>query len=151
MKTTHVLSLTAPLLLLTACATTPARPALSEFQDIPVVETMTYDPERSTIIEASRVKAARFVYKGRVEAESLGTSMRTGLEQNGWRHVATTTGSQRSITQLYSKGQSQLQLLIWEGSWNTFLEVTAARLDDGTLPVPAVAPTPGPGAQQVSK
>ena len=151
MKITHVLSLTAPLLLLTACSTTSGRPALSEFQDIPVVETMAYDAERSTIIEASKIKAARFVYKGRVEVQSLGTSMRTGLEQNGWKHVATTTGSQRSITQLYSKGQSQLQLLIWEGSWNTFLEVTTARLDDGTLPQPAIAPAPGTGAQQVSR
>jgi hypothetical protein len=152
MKTQHVLSLAAPLLLLSACATTPGRPALSEFPDIPMVESMAYSPERSTIIESPKVKAARFVYKGRIEPESLGNEMRKGLEANGWKTVSSTTASRGSITQIYEKGSSTTQVLIWEGSWNTYLEVTTARVNDGTIPVaPVTAPAPGPGAAQVLK
>jgi hypothetical protein len=151
MKTTHVLSLTASLFLLAACATTASRPTMSEFQDIPIVETMAYAPDRSAIIESPKVKAARFVYKGRIEAESLGASMRTGLEQNGWKHLGTTTTSRGSLTQLFEKGTSSVQVVIWEGSWNTYLEVTTARLNDGTLPQPVVAPPPSAGAQQAIK
>jgi hypothetical protein len=74
MKTTRARRLTVLLLvalLLAACATTPSRPVRSEFADIPVPKGMTYVPDRSTIIETPNVKAARFVYRGRLELEGL--------------------------------------------------------------------------------
>jgi hypothetical protein len=78
--------------------------------------------------------------------------MRKGLEANGWKTVSSTTASRGSITQIYEKGSSTTQVLIWEGSWNTYLEVTTARVNDGTIPLaPVTAPAPGPGAAQVLK
>ena len=129
MSTQHAITVAASLLLLSACATAPVRPAFSEFQDIPVVEGMNYDPGRSTVIESPTIKAARFVYRGRIEVESLSASTRKGLEANGWRHVGTTTTSKGSILEVFEKTGSTVQLVYWEGFWYTYLEVAATRLN----------------------
>ena len=54
------------------CATGTARPPRSEFEDIAVPRGLTYQPDKSTVIESPAVKAARLVYRGRLEPVSLG-------------------------------------------------------------------------------
>ena len=119
------------LLLTSACATTSTRQVRSEFEDIPVPKGLTYQADRSTIIESPSVKAARLVYRGRVEPESLGTAMRSLLETNGWRPVSSTTmSSNNGTTQVYEKGGNSLQVVVWEGglfNWYTYVELTASR------------------------
>src|SRR5438093_5806085 len=85
------------------CASAPSRPVRSEFEDIPVPKGLTYQPSKSTIIESPTVKAARLVYRGRLEVESLALAMRTTLEANGWRHVSSTSAADHGITQVYEK------------------------------------------------
>jgi len=114
-------------ILLAACATTPTRPTRSEFQDIPVPNGLTYVPDRSTIIESPTVKAARLVYRGRIELESLAVAIRATLESNGWRHLSSTTSSNPTTTQVYEKGGNSLQVVFWETWWYTYVEVTASR------------------------
>src|SRR5438046_4886601 len=71
------------MLLASGCATKGLR---SEFDDVPVPRGMTYQPDRSVVIESPTIKAGELVYRGRLEPESLGLAMRTLLESNGWRH-----------------------------------------------------------------
>ena len=123
----RVLAGFAALLLLTACATTPSHPVQSESLEISVPKEMNYDPDRSTIIESPAVRAARFVYRGRVELESLANAMRRTLEGSGWRHLSSATMSAPSTTQVYEKGGNYAQLVFWEGSWYTYMEVTTSR------------------------
>ncbi len=115
-------------LLLGACASAPTNPARSEFEDIPVPKGLTYRAGKSTIIESPTVKAARLVYRGRLEPSSLGVALRATLEANGWRHVSTTS-VERGITQVYEKAGSSLEVLVWEGWWGifTYVELTASR------------------------
>src|SRR6266550_9197318 len=95
------------LLALTAgCATSSSQPTRSEFEDIPVANGLTYQPSKSTIIESPTVKAARLVYRGRLEVESLSVAMRTTLEANGWRHVSSTSAAEHGVTQVYEKSGS---------------------------------------------
>ncbi len=123
----HVLAVSAVVLLLTACASTPPRPVRSEFEDIPVPKGLAYQPDRSTVIESPSVKAARLVYRGRIEIESLSTAMRTTLEANGWRNVSSTSTAKHGTTQVYEKNGNSLQVLLWEGVWYTYVELTASR------------------------
>src|SRR5213593_600360 len=116
-----VLALTA------GCATTSARSTRSEFEDIPVPKGLTYQPSKSTIIESPTVKAARLVYRGRLEVESLSVAMRTTLEANGWRHVSSTSAAEHGITQVYEKSGSSLEVGVLDGWWFTFVELTASR------------------------
>ena len=115
-------------LLLGACASAPTNPARSEFEDIPVPKGLTYLAAKSTIIESPTVKAARLVYRGRLEPSSLAVALRATLEANGWRHVSTTS-VERGITQVYEKAGSSLEVLVWEGWWGifTYVELTASR------------------------
>ena len=54
---------TAVLLLWTAaCATTTTMP-LRQFDDIPLPGGLTYQPERSVVIESPTLKAAQLVYR----------------------------------------------------------------------------------------
>ncbi len=122
------LSLSLVVLTLTACASSPPRQPLSEFEDIPVPKGLALDSDKSTVIETPSVKAARLVYKGRVEASSLGVAFRTTLEANGWRHVTSTTSSDKGTTQVYEKAGNSLQLSIYEGIYYTWVEVSATRL-----------------------
>jgi hypothetical protein len=115
-----VLALTA------GCATTASRPTRSEFEDIPVPTGLTYQPSESTIIESPTVKAARLVYRGRLEVASLSDAMRTTLEANGWRHVGSTSAD-NDITQVYEKPGSSLEVRLIDGWWFTYVELTASR------------------------
>jgi len=115
------------LLLTTACATTASRPVRSEFEDIPVPKGLSYLEDRSTIIESPSVKAARLLYRGRVEVGSLGVAMRTTLEANGWRSVSSTSAGAQGLLQVYEKTGNSLQVRIWEEIYFTYVELTASR------------------------
>jgi len=110
-----------------SCASTPTRAVRSEFEDIPVPKGLTYESDRSTIIESPQVKAARLVYRGRIEIESLAAAMRSTLEGNGWRNVSSTTTSRHGTTQVYEKAGNSVQVVLWEGFWYTYVELTASR------------------------
>src|SRR5216117_4240628 len=108
------------MLLATACATTRLR---TGFDDVPLPRGLTYQPQRSVVIESPSVKAGELVYRGRLEPESLGLAMRTLLESNGWRHVNTTTSAKDGTRQVYEKGGNALEAHISEGFWFTHLVI----------------------------
>jgi hypothetical protein len=112
---------------LTGCATLAPKAARSEFEDIPVPKGLAYLDDESTIIESPSVKAAKLIYRGRVEPVSLGNAMRSTLEANGWRHVSTATAGDQGTTQVYEKPGNALQVRVWEGWYYTYLELTASR------------------------
>jgi len=111
----------------TACASAPPRPVRSEFEDIPVPKGLAYQQDQSTIIESATVKAARLVYRGRLELMSLSVAMRSTLEANGWRHVSSTTTGGEGATQVYEKAGTSLEVRMWEGWWYTYVALTASR------------------------
>jgi hypothetical protein len=127
MSIQHMVAAFLVLALFAGCATTSSRPTRSEFEDIPVPKGLTYQPSKSTIIESPTVKAARLVYRGRLEVESLALAMRTTLEANGWRHVSSTSAAEHGITQIYDKSGSSLEVRLLDGWWYTFVELTASR------------------------
>jgi hypothetical protein len=108
------------------CATS-SRAVRSEFEDIPVLKGLTYLEDRSTIIESPSVKAARLLYRGRIEVNSLALAMRATLEANGWRSVSNTTVAPHGITQVYEKAGTSLQVRVWEGWVFTYVEFTTGR------------------------
>ena len=113
----------------TSCASSsgPARQR-SEFEDVPVPVGLTLDTSRTTIIESPTVKAARLFYKSRIKPESLAVAYRASLEANGWRHVSSTTSSSMGTTQVYEKQDSSLQIMIYEGWYYTWTEVSTTRI-----------------------
>lgn len=111
---------------LAACASSP-RPVRSEFEDIPVPRGLALVESRSTVIESPSVKAARLVYRGRVESKSLAAAMRTTLEAHGWRSVSATSTGPQGTTQVYEKGGNSLEVRLWDGWWYTYVELTASR------------------------
>src|SRR5213594_2014474 len=127
MNSQHIVSAFLVLAFAAGCATGSSRPVRSEFEDIPVPKGLAYQPSKSTIIESPTVKAARLVYRGRLEVESLGAAMRTTLEANGWRHVSSTSAAAHGITQVYEKSGSSLEVRVLDGWWFTFVELTASR------------------------
>lgn len=127
MKTVRLVAVALLVLSVSACTSAPPRPVRSEFEDVPVPRGLTYQPEQSTIIESPTVKAARLVYRGRIEVDSLALALRTTLEQNGWRHVSTTSAAGHGTTQVYDKGGASLQVQVWEGWWWTYVEMNASR------------------------
>jgi len=129
MKTQRPLLVFAVMLLTVACSTASPRPVRSEFEDVPVPTGLPYPPGESTVIESSSVKAARLVYRGRLEPDSLGVAMRSTLEANGWRNVSSTTTAPDGITQVYEKAGNSLELHIWEGflQWYTYVELKTSR------------------------
>jgi hypothetical protein len=127
-------------LTLSACASSSStRTARSQFEDIPVPSGLTLDQDKSTIIESPTVKAARLVYKGRIEVTSLAAAMRTTLEGGGWRTLASTTSADKGTTQVYERGGDSLQVLIYEGAWYTYLELAGTRMQQPGAPS-AMAP-----------
>jgi hypothetical protein len=126
----RVLILCTLLLTLTSCASSsgPARPQRSEFEDVPVPAGLTLDTSRTTIIESPTIKAARLFYKSRIKPDSLAVAYRTSLEANGWRHVSSTTSADKGTTQVYEKQDSSLQVLIYEGWYYTWTEVSTTRI-----------------------
>ena len=109
------------------CATSSSQPTRSEFEDIPVANGLTYQPSKSVIIESPTVKAARLVYRGRVEVDSLAVAMRTALEANGWRYVSSTSTSDHGVTQVYEKAGNPLEVRLIDGWWYTYVEMTISR------------------------
>jgi hypothetical protein len=128
MMSTRLAAVVAAALALAACASNPPRTVKSQFEDIPVAKGMSYRPGESTVIETPTVQAAREVYRGRIELESLATATRTTLEANGWRHVSTTKTAQHGINQVFEKQGTSLQVLLWEGLIYTYAEYTTARV-----------------------
>jgi hypothetical protein len=63
-----------------------------------------------------------------VESDGLGVAFRTTLEANGWRHLSSTTSADKGTTQVYEKGGNSLQLMIYEGIYYTWVEVSATRV-----------------------
>ena len=109
------------------CASAPPKQVRSEFEDIPVPKGLSYQSDKSTIIESPTVKAARLVYRGRLEAASLGAALRATLEANGWRHISTTSVEARGATQVYEKAGTSLQVRLWEGWIFTYAELSVGR------------------------
>lgn len=95
---------------------------------MPVPQGLGLDWSRSTIIESPTIKAARLFYTGRLEPASLAVAFRTTLEANGWRHVSSTTAADKGTTQVYDKTGSSLQVLIYEGWYYTWAELSATRV-----------------------
>ena len=124
---TRVLAAVSLVVVMTGCATLSPRAARSEFEDIPVPKGLSYVEGDSTIIESPNVKAAKLVYRGRVEPVSLGSAMRSTLEANGWRHVSSATAGDKGTTQVYEKPGNALQVRVWEGWYYTYVELTASR------------------------
>jgi hypothetical protein len=142
---TRALTVVGLVSLLTACATAPSRPMRTEFEDIPVPKGLTYLEDHSTIIESSQLKAARLVYRGRLEPISLGVALRTTLEANGWRHVSSVTSVDNTAAQIFEKAGQSLQVRLWEGFWFTYVELTAGRvLPPGSARLMDGATSPGP-------
>ena len=135
----RVLLLCAFVLTLAACASSsgPTRAQRSEFEDVPVPSGLTLDSNRTTIIESPTVKAARLFYRSRIKPESLAVAYRTALEANGWRHVSSTTSANKGTTQVYEKQDSSLQVLIYEGWYYTWTEVSTTRVTGRPTAAPA--------------
>src|SRR6266478_9106632 len=126
---TRVMILSTLALTLASCAASgPAKPQRSEFEAVPVPSGLTLDSSRTTIIESPTLKAARLFYKSRIKPESLAVAYRTSLEANGWRHISSTTSASKGTTQVYEKQDSSLQVLIYEGWYYTWTEVSTTRI-----------------------
>jgi hypothetical protein len=132
----RVLILGALVLVLTSCTSSGPVRQRSEFEDVPVPAGLTLDQSRTTIIESPTVKAARLFYKSRIKPESLALAYRASLEANGWRHVSSTTSASKGTTQVYEKQESSLQVLIYEGLYYTWTEVSTTRIV-GRPPAPS--------------
>ena len=132
----RVLILGALVLILTSCTSSGPVRQRSEFEDVPVPAGLTLDQSRTTIIESPTVKAARLFYKSRIKPESLALAYRSSLEANGWRHVSSTTSASKGTTQVYEKQESSLQVLIYEGLYYTWTEVSTTRIV-GRSPAPS--------------
>ncbi len=125
MSTVKLAVAVSAVLVLAGCASAPPKAVRSEFEDIPVPRGLSLHVSKSTVIESPAVKAARLVYRGRIEIDSLAVAMRTTLEANGWRHVSSTTSP--DVIQVYEKAGSSLQVRLWEGWYYTYVELTASR------------------------
>jgi hypothetical protein len=128
MKTLHLALLGLTLFLATACAT--ALPPRADFGDIPVPEGLAYQPDDSATIESVAVKAARHIYRSRLEPDSLATLIRTTLESSGWRHMSSTATPAQAV-QVFQKANDTLQVRVWEGgmfNFYTYVEYAAARV-----------------------
>ena len=127
MKTPRTIAGALLIVILAGCATLSPKTSRSEFEDIPVPKGLSYVEGDSTIIESPNVKAAKLVYRGRVEPVSLGNAMRSTLEANGWRHVSTAMAGDKGTTQVYDKPGHALQVRLWEGWYYTYVELTTSR------------------------
>ena len=127
MKTSRTIAGALLVVILAGCATFAPKAARNEFEDIPVPKGLAYVENDSTIIESPAVKAAKLVYRGRVEVVSLGNAMRSTLEANGWRHVSTAMAGDKGTTQVYDKPGHALQVRVWESWYYTYVELTTSR------------------------
>ena len=133
MRALHFALVSLVLFAASACVTTASSRSLrSEFEDIPVPKGLSYVESHSVVIESTSVKAARMLYRGRIEVTSLATALRTTLEANGWRAVSNTSGASNGTTQVYEKAGNSLQVRVWEGWYYTYVEMTASRALQGS-------------------
>jgi hypothetical protein len=121
---THVAATLVLVLFTTACATTAMR---RQFDDVPIPTGLTYQPDRSVVIESQAVKAGQLVYRGRLEPDSLGEVMRALLEPNGWSVVSRTTSPKDGIRLTYEKDGRALEVHITEELWYTYLTVSSSQ------------------------
>ncbi len=136
--TTRTLAAALALVVLAGCATLSPKTGRAEFEDIPVPKGLSYVESESTIIESPTVKAAKLLYRGRVEPVSLGSAMRSTLESNGWRHVSSAMAGDKGTTQVYEKSGQSLQVRVWEALYYTYVELTASR---AITPAPSTSST----------
>lgn len=129
--TTFATAAIAFVLFLSACSSTKGVPPIrSEFMDIPLPGGLTYMPGESAVIESETVRAARLMYSSSFEPGSLVLSIQEGLLGNGWRLTRTSAFPNLGTIQLYEKGESSLQVRIWEGgafSSSTYVELSGTR------------------------
>lgn len=114
------------LLLAASCATVPARPLPPRFTGIPQPAGLTYQPDRSLVIESPNAKAAHLVYRGRVGADRVAQAMRATLEASGWRHLSTSSDVGRPIVQAYTRAEDALMVEVTTGLWFTYLTLDVA-------------------------
>jgi len=120
-------------LLTAACATTTTAPR-RQFDDIPLPTGLTYQPDRSVMIESTAARAGQLVYRGRLEPVSLNDVMRSYLESNGWQSVSRTS-SPSDTWLVYEKDGRAVEVHIYEKLWYTYLTLSASEV----VP-PAMAP-----------
>jgi hypothetical protein len=121
-------------LLTAACATTLTTPR-RQFDDIPLPAGLTYQPDRSVMIESTAARAGQLVYRGRLEPVSLGDVMRAYLESNGWQSVSRTSTPEDTWL-IYEKDGKAVEVHVYEKLWYTYLTLSASEV---AQPVPATA------------
>ena len=135
--------------LTSACSTAKPMPPLGGLEDVPLPAGLTYQPAETVIIESASAQAARLVYRGRIQPESLRLATRTILESHGWRHVSTGSATGHSSIQAFEKSGDSVQVDIYEGVWFTYIAVDTSRALLSARPTasdPVV-----PGATEVSQ
>jgi hypothetical protein len=137
-------------LLTAACSTSMTTPR-RQFDDIPIPAGLTYQEDRSIMIESTAVRAGQLVYRGRLEPVSLGDVMRSYLESNGWQSVSRTSTPDGTWL-IYEKDGRPVEVHIYEKLWYTYLTLSASEV---AQPVPATASggtlEPTDGASQTAR
>ena len=135
-------------LLTAACATTTTAPR-RQFDDIPLPTGLTYQPDRSVMIESTAARAGQLVYRGRLEPVSLSDVMRSYLESNGWQNVSRTSTPEDTWL-IYEKEGRAVEVHIYEKLWYTYLTLSASEVAQ-----PAIASVgtlePADGASQTAR
>jgi hypothetical protein len=134
-------------LLAAACATTTTAPR-RQFDDIPLPTGLTYQPDRSVMIESTAARAGQLVYRGRLEPDSLSDVMRADLESNGWQAVSRSSTPEDTWL-IYVKEGRAVEVHIYEKLWYTYLTLSASEVvPPTTAPVAAGTLEPTDGASQ---
>lgn len=134
-------------LLTAACATTTTAPR-RQFDDIPLPTGLSYQLDRSVMIESPAARAGQLVYRGRLEPVSLCDVMRSYLESNGWQAVSRTS-SPSDTWLIYEKDGKAVEVHIYEKLWYTYLTLSASEVvPPTTAPVAAGTLEPRDGALQ---
>jgi hypothetical protein len=137
-------------LLTAACSTTMTTPR-RQFDDIPIPAGLTYQDDRSIMIESTAARAGQLVYRGRLEPVSLTDVMRSYLESNGWQSVSRTSTPDDTWL-IYEKDGKAVEVHIYEKLWYTYLTISAGEV---AQPVPATASAgtlePRDGASQTAR
>ena len=137
-------------LLTAACSTSMTTPR-RQFDDIPIPAGLTYQEDRSIMIESTAVRAGQLVYRGRLEPVSLSDVMRSYLESNGWQSLSRTSTPDGTWL-IYEKDGRPVEVHIYEKLWYTYLTLSASEV---AQPVPATASIgtlePTDGASQTAR
>ena len=105
------------------------------------------DLKRAMVADALRRQGGRPDLEVRVGPGLADTAFRTTLEANGWRHLSSTMASGKGTTQVYDKSGNSLQIIIYEGFYYTWVELSTTKVIAGALasptaPMPTAAPLP---------